>query len=813
MSATESLDEYIRKFQNDKGKYKPSLLSSSFSETITDTASSIDTEELLSETSSSSYSEYLNPKKRSKLKPENRKHKKKHGPSIKGLKQPSHLKPLHRTPLKIINEEDEFSSYMRYDISQYLPHEYGAVQMGNQDMRNYLPKPVNSQIGERVRNVYYNYRQDTDSDTYSTCSSVDTEALLDSSDEEDIETTINKIKKVNHKQTPQPAISRKRETVSNGSRSPSRTSMYDNGKQVNSLSLPTRDIPAEYLPYTPNPNHYKLKSATVPPQPASMIRPPSNYYSSSDSEEFYRQVGAKDTSTNPYRPYEQFVPNIPNPPTYQPKLMRNEMVQVSEGAFNPRLYGSESLSDHSPSPDLSKLGSISSPELPHFDLLQNPVLPPQLNRYTIPSTNRTNTSDTSQYRRDAPADTGRSNYNPMLSINSDSQRKFSRTQSPSIEKKEEEAAVYGDSFSHDSVHNIHTPAFSNRKQNAFPNLYQESERLRTIPEVYRPRDSFESTIQACIKQESDRKPYKVLTVKKGESVCIEPVSHEASANSASMQTRSSLHMGMLDTLGRSYTKPAERKTIQLRICTCILQGYEKIHTPQCRPLEVTAFLPDIPQPKAQKLTYNQAAIKIQRAWRRYSKPRNLKKPSVQIYLSSSPLLTPLEESFSKKDLDTSLSSMDYKQESTNTLTYSQSVMNSTAEIEKATKSLYQALEQLKALKKFTTAQDSLDSSLTFTDSCFSKEQAKNQMDVSESIISSSIQSPFLSPHAIKSWQPGMLPEPKSISNMKFSPIKEPANFMEQVRIEHDFLQTCQDESRSSDDTEALLNSSDSFMTS
>jgi predicted restriction endonuclease len=153
MSATESLDEYIRKFQNDKGKYKPSLLSSSFSETITDTASSIDTEELLSETSSSSYSEYLNPKKRSKLKPENRKHKKKHGPSIKGLKHPSHLKPLHRTPLKIINEEDEFSSYMKYDISQYLPHEYGAVQMGNQDMRNYLPKPVNNQIGERVRNV------------------------------------------------------------------------------------------------------------------------------------------------------------------------------------------------------------------------------------------------------------------------------------------------------------------------------------------------------------------------------------------------------------------------------------------------------------------------------------------------------------------------------------------------------------------------------------------------------------------------------------------------------------------------------------
>lgn len=810
MSATESLDEYIRKFQNHKGKYNPSLLSSSFSETITDTVSSIDTEELLSDTSSNSYSEYLNPKKNYKLKHQNQKHKKKHTQGLKGLKQPSHLKPLHRTPLKIINEEEESSLYqMKYDISQFLPHEYGAVQRPNLDMRNTHHQPTTNQIGDRVRNVYYNYR-DIDSDTYSTCSSVDTEALLNSSDEEDIEVTINKIKKVSQKKS-QPAISKKRDNVEMRSKSPSKSEVYSN-KQITNLTLPARDIPSQYLPYTPNPDNYRLKSQTAPATTHPIYRPPpSNHsYYSIESDEYYRQTSSNlEPKPEHYRPYEQYLPNIPN---YQPKLMRSEMVQVSEGAFNPRLYISESsLSDasQSPSTDMSKMGYMSSPDLPQLDILHGPALPPSMSRYTIPQTNRTNASEASPYRRDAPADTCRSNYNPMLSINSDSHRKLTRTQSPSIEKKEDELPVYGDSFSHESVHHIPTPAFSNRKPHGFPNLYQESERLRTIHETNGQRDSFESTIQACIKQESDRRPNKVYTIRRTDSVCIEPVSHESSANSASMQTRSSMHIGMLDTLGRSYIKPTEKKTIQLKICTCILQGYEKTHTKHCRPIEITAFMPEVIQrQKMQRMTYNEAAIRIQRAWRKCRRSRIVKKPSVQFYVSSSPLLTPLEESFSKKDLDTSRSSMDYKQESTNTLTYSQSVMNSTAEIEKATKSLYQALDQLKALKKFTTTQDSLDSSLTFTDSCFSKGQAKNQLDVSESIISSAIQSPFLSPHALKSWQT----DPKSISTLKLSPINEP-NFLEHVRMEHDFLQDCQDVSRSSDDTEALLNSSDSFLTS
>ena len=161
MTATASLEDYIKHFKQDYQRYLSSDTSS---------ISSMDTDELLSDISSETSS------KSSRLPKNSIK-------SIKSLKkkakkakvnQPPHLKPLHSTPLKMIQEEEEFYD-SHYKLSDYMP----GTQV---DINEYLPK-ARAAKNQKVKEILASL--DVESENMSIISSVDTEALLQSSDEED----------------------------------------------------------------------------------------------------------------------------------------------------------------------------------------------------------------------------------------------------------------------------------------------------------------------------------------------------------------------------------------------------------------------------------------------------------------------------------------------------------------------------------------------------------------------------------------------------------------------------------------------------
>ena len=162
MTATASLEDYIKQFKQDYKKYLVSETSS---------VSSVDTDELLSDVSSETSSVQSRPpakssaKSLSSLKKRNKKAK---------VSQPSHLKPLHSTPLKMIQEEDEYRE-SQYKLSEYMP--------GNQfDINDYLPR-ARANKSQKVKEILSN--MDFESESMSVISSVDTEALLQSSDEDE----------------------------------------------------------------------------------------------------------------------------------------------------------------------------------------------------------------------------------------------------------------------------------------------------------------------------------------------------------------------------------------------------------------------------------------------------------------------------------------------------------------------------------------------------------------------------------------------------------------------------------------------------
>lgn len=161
MAATASLEDYIKQFKQDYRKYISSETSS---------VSSIDTEELLSDFSSETSSNVSQKQPKAPIK------------SISSLKkrpkskvsQPSHLKPLHSTPLKMIQEEEEFYD-SKYKLSDFMP--------GKQfDINEYLPR-ARAEKNKKVQEILANL--DVESENMSIISSVDTEFLLQSSDEEE----------------------------------------------------------------------------------------------------------------------------------------------------------------------------------------------------------------------------------------------------------------------------------------------------------------------------------------------------------------------------------------------------------------------------------------------------------------------------------------------------------------------------------------------------------------------------------------------------------------------------------------------------
>lgn len=162
MTATASLEDYIKQFKQDYKKYLVSETSS---------VSSIDTEDLLSDMSSETSSVNSKPagknsiKTLSSLKKRNKKTK---------INPPSHMKPLHSTPLKMIQEEDELAD-SKTKLSNFLPNE-------KFDINEYLPK-ARAAKKQQVKDILASL--DIESESMSIVSSVDTEALLQSSDEED----------------------------------------------------------------------------------------------------------------------------------------------------------------------------------------------------------------------------------------------------------------------------------------------------------------------------------------------------------------------------------------------------------------------------------------------------------------------------------------------------------------------------------------------------------------------------------------------------------------------------------------------------
>lgn len=170
MTATASLEDYIKQFKQDYKKY----LSSD-----TGSVSSIDTDELLSDLSSETLSNTSRVPKGSIKSISSLKKKK------TKVSQPSHLKPLHSTPLKMIQEEEEFYE-SHYKLSDFMPN-------NQKDISEYLPK-ARAAKNKRVEEILASL--DVESENMSIISSVDTEALLLSSDEEEYDQRKKKKPKV-----------------------------------------------------------------------------------------------------------------------------------------------------------------------------------------------------------------------------------------------------------------------------------------------------------------------------------------------------------------------------------------------------------------------------------------------------------------------------------------------------------------------------------------------------------------------------------------------------------------------------------------
>ena len=162
MAATASLDDYIKLFKQD---YKKFLASD------TGSVSSIDTEELLSDISSETSSKDSRPLPKGSIKSLSSVKQRSKKPKVS---QPTHLKPLHSTPLKMIQEEEEFYD-SQHKLSDYLPGQQFNID-------EYLPR-ARAAKNKKVEEIFATL--DIESENMSILSSVDTEFLLQSSDEED----------------------------------------------------------------------------------------------------------------------------------------------------------------------------------------------------------------------------------------------------------------------------------------------------------------------------------------------------------------------------------------------------------------------------------------------------------------------------------------------------------------------------------------------------------------------------------------------------------------------------------------------------
>ena len=573
----DDLAKYIRSFKAVKEKScKPSLPDTS----------SIDTNELLSEMSSEAS---VKPTKVRAVM------------SVQRLKQQrsdnKRGKGQRRTPLKVVQEEDEANdiALSSYNLSDYLPRE---------DFAGAKAQP--SQARQPVRLKRPHGRRE-DVDAQSAISSVDTEALLRSSDEE----------------------------------------------EEDHYALP-RSMPAPRA-LTPQ------GRATAQPSKSDLLEVIRNRTVGTKAGEDYGKPPLKETR---HRPYTDHYPKSPSAGSY-----------VRENRESEELYGKS----------VSNRGTAES--------YQKTPVDSQAWTYTPPSPHhaKRETADF-RYPKDIPSDGQSERSSKSISLSYTTQQTFippsKRLQIVSISCISILPTVTTNR-SRESEFSLNDPLHSSRKC-----------KIPSVPDTVRVYNSMASVPMDSVFRMSNSGP-----------------------DSA-----------------RSRDSYGSDKVTQLQVCTCILAGVLEGHLSGCRKVMVPVMLPSereslassaaslpykpatippvrpaLPKPRPAvfrpRLSLLEATIRIQRAYRRHLRLRRPPKSTIK-EIETWTLDEPMQFSAPR---DTSLDRGT-----------GSNLLQSDPDAERATRSLYHALDQLRVLRGLASNASSQETSFTLSESAISREVTPGQ---------------------------------------------------------------------------------------
>ena len=576
----EDLAKYIRSFK--AVKEKPSKAS------IPDT-SSIDTNELLSEMSSEAS---VKPTKVRAIM------------SVQRLKQQrseKRGKGQRRTPLKVVQEEDEANdiALSSYNLSDYLPRE---------DFPASKSQPSQAKQPVRLKRPH----RHLEADAQSAISSVDTEALLRSSDEDDYE------------------------------------------DQQDQYALP-RSMPAR----TPQ---GRTTASPVPASKADLLEAIRSRTTGNKAGEDYGKPPLKETRHRPYT--TDHYPKSPSAGTY-----------ARENRESEELYG-KSVSNRGNTESYQKTSTDS-----------------QAWSYTPPSPHHAK-RDTADFRypKDPSSDGQSERSSKSISLSYTTQQTFIP---PS--KRLQVVAVSSISVvptvttarSRESEFSLNDPLHSSRKC-----------KIPSVPDTVRVYSSMASVPMDSVFRMSNSGP-----------------------DSA-----------------RSRDSYSSEKVTQLQVCTCILAGELEGHLPDCRKIMVPVMLPSerdslassaaslpykpavipplrpaIPKPKPApfrpRLSLLEATIRIQRAYRRHLRLRKPSKSTIK--------------EIETWTLDEPLQFTAHQERSSDRGTGSH-MLRSDPDAEQATRSLYNAIDQLRVLRGLASSASSQETSFTLSESAISREVTPGQ---------------------------------------------------------------------------------------
>lgn len=633
MSATSDLENYIKNFRLTTYSASSSSGSSFYSDSSVSTISSVDTDELLS--NASSLSDDSRPMKNHKSK--GTKHKKRLK-TLKPAAQPAYLRPLRKTPLKMINEEEDDENHRpSYNIQDYLPSSRPTSKA--ELLYSLPPKPKFLESGYTKTSNFHDQSRalkqfidgiSIDDDASSACSSVDTEALLQSSDDDE------PVPKTVAKKTVTKSVSNQFPSVEfkkSHSKSPMKSSF--------SGQFPSMD-------------HQTFIKARLPPR-----------------------------------------------------------CEYLEGTFKPKDLKSRKASSS------SRFSSESSE-------------PPSSERKEYIFTDRSDYIDFGDQKlKDSLT-------NPMISVASDNLLKSSR---PASACRHHERQFTGD-FAGPPKSTSPEPGVLRMFQQhnliklKSPNRSDEDSKVRILSteQTTRSEQPLDSPLKQLFKSQ--------LSVVRTIDVCIS--SNSKATDAFARLLLDSDRSSRIDSMRSK--EEAKGPRMRLNICTCILRGTLVPHLEDCQPVTVTAVVdkgsinssvgfrsPSLNTPSfsPRAPSFLKAVTIIQRgvrSWltKRHTKRRVAKRQHVSNKGISSSLAAhnkPIEASLSVNG-ESNLTS----------LQYSQSFITGSAEIDRATQSLYRALDQLRALKQ-SSQEQSQESSFSLTESRISLDNS----------LSPTLTSPFISP--------------------------------------------------------------------